>query len=390
MPNLLDTRPDLPLIQHVDYQTEVIIAHDGLEQRVGLRLKPRQRLEYRMMLPDETSIRKFRRDLFNDLGDTWQVPLWQDTVRMTAALAGGGTVVNGDFTLSDIMTGDDVLLLSPDELTFEIAEITATTPSSVILTIGSTNAYAINSAVVPIELAFAEDQSGYARRPTEVAELSLGLSLTTQKVLTGTGAPSITLHDTLNVLDRRPLNNSPEALSFFQGLTRIDFGNKFDVIEFGGRETKITRQKIYLANSRLERQYWKAFLDDVLGMREPFFVPTFRPDLVLSAQPAQGSATILVTDEPDYKVEYESSLAHQDLYLQTEGGDITRGIASSVDNLDGTITLTLDVALPNDPDLSTINVISFLERSRLASDRVTFQHFDTYTLVSISTQTIQQ
>ncbi len=388
MANLLNVRPDEPTTQIVEFGTNIFVSHDGLEQRAATKLKPRQSYEYDILLPSEDEIRKFRAALFNDLDDVFQVPLWHETVRITNDVPVGFTIIEGDFTFTDLAAGEDILLMDSEDAVFEVAEVNSIAAGQITVTTGTTFAYPPGSVVVPIVEAFAQDNSGYQRFPTKAATMPLSLDLRLQLAVGGAGAPSITLHDSLNVLDRRHLNDQNVSELFNRRITRMDFGRKFEVLADFGARTKIGTARQYLIDSKSELQYWKSFLTSIVGMREPFFAPTFRPDLVLDSQPAQGGSTITVSDEPDFKVEYEGSTAHEDLQFESGGILIHRGIASSVDNGDGTITITLDAALPGSFD--PITTVSFLERSRLGSDQVTFTHFNTFSIVQIAVQSIQR
>ena len=64
--------------------------------------------------------------------------------------------------------------------------------------------------------------------------------------------------------------------------------------------------------------------------------------------------------------------------METDGGFVWRRIDSAIDNLDGTITITLNEALPDNPEQSTILRTSILERVRFAQDEfvLNVQHRD--------------
>ncbi len=383
--NTLLLRPNQPFVQTVKYRTDVMQSHSGLEQRVALGEKPRQTYEARVLLPDEASIRKWRAAFYRDVTDNLRLPLWQETVRLTADHAAATTSFTGDFTYTDLAIGDDLIAIDGDT----VEELTVVTISASTLTTASTtNAFPAGSAIVPLENAQVPDGSGYQRYPTLAAQMPLTVDLKTQRDLDrGLGSPTLTTYKTLNVLDRRHLNQGLVDERMMWNVTKIDFGNSFE-IDVGRPYADIVTARRYLASDASERKWWKTFLHAVNGRREPFWVGTWRPDLVLFEQPSVGGSTIRVTDEPHWIDEYEGR--DDELQLETDAGTIYRGVASSVDNFDGTITLTLDSALPATSAGSTINVISFLEQSRLDADEVRFEHFSNYTKVAIGVRSIRQ
>ena len=98
---------------------------------------------------------------------------------------------------------------------------------------------------------------------------------------------------------------------------------------------------------------------------------------------------LTVQDTPNIIDEYSVSLAHDWLYLQTDGIDHLTSIASYVNNDDGTIDITMTTALNNDPDDSTVNIISHMEQSRLGSDVVKRENFNTYSVIAMALVTVQ-
>lgn len=387
--NTLFLQPDQPFVQTIRYKTDVIRSLNGKEQRIALRTLPRQQYDTRVLLPDEASIRKWRAALYRDITSNLKLPLWQEVVRTTVDHGSGTTTFTGDFMYTDLEVGDPVLVMSADEAVYEelsVVNITATT----LTTASTTNAFAAGSLVLPLENAQIPDGATYSRYPTLAAQMNLTLDLKVQRNLDrGLGSPSPIVYKTMNVLDRKHLNDALTDNQFNWNVTRIDFGDAFTV-KTDRLSADIATKRRFLIQSRSELKWWKTFIHAAKGMQEPFWAPTWRPDLVLYEQPSIGGSTIRVTNEPHWKNEYETTDPYGELQLETDGGILYRGVASSVDNFDGTITLTLDAALPGDAASSTINVISFLEQSRFDSDDFRFEHFSAFTRLQTGVRTIRQ
>jgi len=377
------------MTQIVKYRTDVLKAYDGTEARIKLRTNPRQSYQFSTLLADEATIREWRAALVRDLADSLELPIWHDAITTSADISASATTIPGDFSYSELASGDTVLIQSADALIYETRIVNTVAAGQITITVGTTSAYAQGSVIVPVIDAQMPDGAGFERYPTNAARFSLSLDLKVQPVIGGNGAAAIATHNSLNVLDRRHANDEPVNETFLLGMDLLDSINAFQVEKFQTYGDIVTVRK-YHVNSIAERQWWRAFLAAAHGMREPFYVSTWRPDLVIDTQPSIGGTTFLVTDAPNYVREYWYSAAHKSIHLETLGGTLYRLVTNAVDNMDGTITLTISPALPGDADSSTIESISFLELSRFGSDEVTFEHFSSRVVVTATIRTTQQ
>jgi hypothetical protein len=388
----LELRPESQR-QQLEFQTRILRAYDGSEQRLTTRCRPRQTFEMTWVLPTIGYARRLHLRLLRYQDTTFDLPLWGEEICVPGALTAGGTSIAANFQWTQIAVGSAVLIVDPEEATYEIRTVTAKT-SSTITVAALTNSYPARSFVVPLISVYAQGEPKLSRYRTAGAELSLTAVGVYQPPLVdgGTGAIALASYDGFTVLDKRHLSENTLDQLFDGGLTIIDFGNKLEqytpwVQDVGA----ISETRRFFIEDLEDRIWWNAFLNAVVGARETFLAPTWRDDLVLSAQPSVGATTILVTNDPNYNAEYEVSGAHDYLQLETAAGIIYRKVTNAVDNGNGTVTLTLDVALPATTAGSTISRISFLERVRLASDVVQFDvGAVTRALVTISTRTVQE
>lgn len=379
-------RPDAPVTQTLEYKTNILTSYNGTEQRIALRPDPRTKWEANIFLPDESEIRRWRADLSRDRVQ-FKFPWWPESVFTTADASATDTVISGDFTLAEIVQGDLILLVTQDEQTMEIAEVSSIAGGNVTVTTGITNAFPAGSEIVLLRRVQFPDNMILRRHSNNAARIGMTLHEMRQVAPTGKGAPSITTLGSLNVLDRRPMNTELIPEKFRMNVEVIDWGNKHQYAT-AWDYANVNRELRFMAQTESERQYWKAFLAAINGSREPFLAPTWRPDFVLDSQPTQGSDTITVQATPDIIDEYSGSLAHDWVYLQTNGVDHLSAITSYTDN-GSTIDIVMTTALNNDPDDSTINVVSHMEQVRLGSDTVLFEHFYDYIIVKISTEVVQ-
>lgn len=371
--------------QLIQFETDIITAYSGKEHRTALRPRPRQIFDMTFVLDNEDDIRSIRADLLDGLANPWKCPVWSEGVYVGTVLAAAATVIPADFSASDIAVGDEVYVQPNNESDGEFRTVTIRTQSSITVNSGVQGS-PVGARVFPVVTGYLADPTGYSRPPVATASMNVRLLVDGQKRIGGQGASEVETYQALRVLDRRPID---DEISFESGTRAVDFGNSFEVRSaWGYAEANYPRR--YNAEGKVERQWWKTFLGGVVGRQRQFFAPTWRSDLEVDTQPTQGDDEIIVRDVPDYISKYENSDVHHHIQLETAGGIIYREITNAVDNMDGTITITVSPTLPNDPDLSTIEVISFLELSRLGTDEIRLDHGHGRMTVNLSTRTVQE
>lgn len=378
--------PRVPLVQTIAYATDVIITTRGIEQRIATRPHARVSYEFDIPVSSELELRRIRTDLFNHTGEPWKVPLWEEAVRLLQPAS--GDLLTGNFEWLNVNSNDELFIMAPSgvfELAVAIAPITDT---EIALSENLTRTYPRGSIVTSVKEGVVRDATELSRYKVTAGRLPVEIDLIDQFPLGGS-ASNLTILGTLPVMDRRPLITDQVSESFLANLDRIDFGGKI-VQRTHWDYPSIVYSKAFKFTGALEFAYWKHLLEELHGRRKGFWCPTWRPDLELVEQPATGGSVIRVSNDPNFLESFGDSLSHKGLQIHTLGGLIYRRLVGITDNEDGTISLTLNVALPNDENLSSITQLSLLEHSRLASDSVRIQHDGLQSVVSLATQTLQQ
>jgi hypothetical protein len=114
---------------------------------------------------------------------------------------------------------------------------------------------------------------------------------------------------------------------------------------------------------------WLLWLSYRRGQYAPFWMPTWRRDFRLAVSAGAADTDLIVRDTGYTDSGFASEARRHVAVIVAGGGAITiypRRIEASVDNGDGTETLTLDAALGVDIDRAA--VLSFLVLARLADD----------------------
>ena len=135
--------------------------------------------------------------------------------------------------------------------------------------------------------------------------------------------------------------------------------------------------------------YWRAWLSAVNGRRVPFLMPTYQNDMNLSVAPALG-ATELVTEDTQI-AEYMKSTGIRRLMIRRKDGSIIyRRVVQCFLDMNRTVRLTLDASIGASAGNNEIDMISLLNLTRLASDRVALSHYTNHIELKFSTQTVDR
>jgi hypothetical protein len=387
MPDLLWI-PELPVIHVVEFFGSVLTAQDGSEQRAAQAIRPRQSLQLNYQFNTDKQIRQFRTELFKNLSTTWRVPLWWDPDRLSSDHSSGAGTLLGDFTLSDISSGDTIILIKQDDPDkvgqFDIHNVAVKSGGSILLdgTTLNENYPADTTWIFKLQNMRIRYDPSFSRHANSIEEFAVTFDFEDRPDLGGFGAvapPTFQQADDDNprqLLIKRALAPSPIDISVTDGGKRTDFGEEF--VQFTNfNNIAFSEAKHYSIINRAELRFWENFLKLVQGTREPFYVPTYRADLLALTQPfGPGWAGIDVADEAieaiglfDYSRWHEDP-GHKSLRFATDLGEQYREVLTVLDNGDGTVSITFAGLTA----MSVISEISFLERVRLAAGIIRFEH----------------
>lgn len=382
----LPYRPEQPVIQRVAWRTDIHTAADGKERRHATRVKPRQTVDYTMMLDDEET-RQIRVQLYLDGALSWMTPLWWESFVTTGEATSGGSTVTGTFTDHDLVDGQLVYIAPADGSRGSFEFLSGIVGST--LTISGTwdATYPAGARIHPAVTSYVARGQSYAQ-PAVEGYSTLQMSLTSNEYypLGGAGA-TVSTYKSLTLHDREPIVPTAVSESADMGTELIDFGGVQSLASIAIR-ANLTRSHVYLIESRAELQWWKKFLDTVVGMREPFYAPTYRHDLILQAAPVASDTKIYVEDNPEFTQSwFNAGGSHLDLQLETSQGIFRSAITGTTDL--GTYSqIDLGTALPAGP--LVVTKVSFLELVRLGSDVVTFKHAVGHSMVEMALTVIEQ
>lgn len=389
--------PEEPVVEVWTWLTDLIIAHNGSnEQRISVRAQPRRRVEAGLLLEDDVERQREYDRLYNRIGRDLVIPYYQYSTRLTAGAAITDTKIYFDPSKTDFRDDELAVIYRP------------TTDESFIVQLGTIESDGAQTAApLTVELQkYDIIAPGFVSRINNRTAISMttvagmlkfqAISEDFRSTFNRVGTPPvgsaavIDTYDGLNVLDRCPMvtGQVPETFDQDPHIHDNETGIHDQATSWlhpfidGMRKWNIKR-----ITDPNEMDYWRDFITEARGMREPFLMPSWREDLFLATTPNPADPKIEV-DSLSYSSQYFPYDTYKRLRLVNPDGDsIYRKVTAVEDQPGGTVLLTLNDPLPNDPAWGNGFEIQYLNKVRFGSDQVKLTHFTVNTILEASIRT---
>ena len=348
-----------PIIERLEFKTDVLLAYDGSEQRIALRQSPRRYFEFGFLVPTLLERQKLEAAISANGSQAWDLPIWTDSTPCTSAISHGDVVVYADTVGRDFVAGGKALLLATNgnSLIINISTLTTTQLNLSSAVVGS---WPIETAVIPLRTAYLE-QSQQISRFTGSAIYGVVRFL----------CDDISTWPTATETEYRdyPILTTPSNWS--QDIT-TDYQRKMQIVDFGvggiyrDDESSLPvfiQSHHFVLDSRQKITDFRKFLYSRRGRLNALWIPTFMPDLSFVAL----SSVYLDVVNIDYTTLYNQSINRRDIRIEMTNGNIYyRRIVASAVISNSVERLTLNNTLPS----SDIEKISFMMLGRLDADAI--------------------
>ena len=352
-----------PIIERLEWRTDVLLAYDGSEQRIALRQTPRRYFEFGFLVPTLLERQKLEASISANGSQSWDLPIWTDSTPCTSAISDSDTVVYVDTVGRDFVEGGKALLLAANGNTL-IINISTLTTTQLNLSSAVVGSWPIETSVIPLRSAYLE-QSQQISRFTGSAIYGVVRFLlddiSTHAVATLTQYRS---YDVLEIASnwKQDLNSD-----YQRKMQVVDFGNSVYRDDESGLPTFV-QGHMWALDSRQKITDFRKFLYSRRGRLNALWVPSFMPDLSFVSL---SSVVYLDVTNIGYTTLYNQSINRIDIRIELTNGNVyyRRIIASAV--VSGTVErLTLDSGLGVSITADDVEKISFMMFGRLDADAV--------------------
>jgi len=350
------------------YLTDVLVAYSDAEQRRGLRANPRRSLGFPITTTSSRETALLEAILFGSMQNPFALPWWPDALRLSSDLPSGSTAIPLDPSTRLFASGG-LAAIWRNAFDNELVSVANVDGSGLTLASGTANDWTANDCLVlPAFLARLASSVDVTRYSSGGIMADFAFSGEAGQVApAGSWSPEQYLG--IDVLEVSPNWTQDSKRTIARSLIVLDSKTGDVTVETKG-SSPISAAPIqcFLAD-RAEVDKFRAFLDRRKGRLVPFFAPSWNQDLILASDVLATDSTIRV-DVMNYTRFLFPSPSRRDIaFLAVTGERVYTRILNSVQNSDGTETLTLAAPIGT-AFRKDRTQISFLELVRLATDDV--------------------
>lgn len=349
------------VLETLEWLTDVLTGDDGTEQRISLRLSPRQSYKIESRVP-----RQFRASMDNLLYGwrhrLWGVPIWPEATRLTAAVGIGDSTLYLNTLYADYSVGGRCLIYLDYETMF-VGTIADIGDTYLEIEETMTKAIPVSAWVMPLKTGRLKANPAQDLQDGHRASVAATFLLTEAPAVEAS-TPDQTYNDIDVEMTMPVLSSGGKVNDVWQReMTVYDFSagvrRELSTWDYTRKSRSYTRQLRSRAGIWAMRQW----LMRRRGKAVPFYQPTYQADLVLTDLNGDIGSLIVCTGSyhPTMGVD-RVNLA----FFMSDGSMLLRQITGSEASTDGTMTIFLDSSI--DLARADIKHISYMGCKRLASD----------------------
>lgn len=365
-------QPDIPVKEILEWLTDILTSANDTEQRISLRLAPRQRIGMTVAHDDPVAWQTMHNVLFDWMPRIFGVPVWWEQRRLTSPAVTNDAVLTVDTTNGDFRIGGLVMIISTVDGSFEAFEIESFTDTVITLTSVVQHNYTIQDMVMPVRTAYLSQVPSGQRQPNGFETLNVEFS-TLDNIDLG-DATGATLLNGLVLLDDPNAIGSSLSESWSRDVTVLDGGTGRVFQTTLVDRSHLHSHKGWALNTYADVWRVRKLLHSFRGSLIPFYLPTSREDFTL-AEDIGGGATSFRVKNCGYTqfVQARAPMNYVRVVFQ-DGTYTVRRITGSAE--DGNQEL-IDIDSTFSGSIITIGSVKRMEiviLMRNEGDKVTIQH----------------
>jgi hypothetical protein len=359
-----------PIIERLEWATDVLTAHDGTEQRIKLRELPRREIEMAMLMTGRER-RSTEALIYGHGAAEFCAPIWHQLTRTTAPVMSGDYIVPVVTEHLDFYAGGLAFIAGVDF--FDVFEIDSVSPTQIVSKQKIDFNIPMGAEIMPAAIArFTSGQTAFSRFTGDVSYGVVRLSLNDAQDTTP--ATEATYRGVPVLVDKPNWIEDIDA-EFSRKLAEIDFGTGVRRYYDESGMPEIVQSHRRTMTTRTEIAGFRAWLYARAGRYAALWVPTWANDLIVTA--TIGAAAVIIDIEHTYYVRHMAQALHRrDIRIQLASGAVYyRRITASAEIDATTERLTIDSALGLIVQPADVVMVSFMAISRMDSDGVEIAYF---------------
>lgn len=380
-------QPESPITEDWAWQTDTMRSDNATEQRVATSPYPKRNFNMQFVFTEKSDLLR-EQALMVAFGGPFQVPLWQHQTRLKTDAASGAAALVFVAARTELRDGCKAYVFDRDG--GEIVTINAVTSTGASLTGVTTRAYSKRASICPVSAVIVGTNASMMRGNADnYGSMTLSLQETGFLIPFANvfNTAALTMFNGLPVLERNSIGKE-FVQSIDTGIKITDYGGVVDI-----RSPWLHPQFVYPRTFRCPKLfdasdwgYWRAFADYAKGSQNPFYLPTFRDDFGLALAPAPGGTSLHFTGTA-YADTFFPMAPFKAIAIFTAAGVHYATVSAAVSS-GGNSNVTFAPALPAGADWGTVEKVSLLLKVRIADDKISCKHENTYTDLTMSLRTV--
>lgn len=375
---LFPVLPEASVVETLEFLTDVMGHKDGTEQRVALRLNPRQFFELEFLLSEGPEMTRLDNVLFEWQHRLFGLPVWHERTPLTVAATASDTTVTVQQTAYRDLRVDGIAVVYTDDTTYDVLEVDSFTATTVTFKSPLLNSYPVGAFLVPARTAHIVDAVGGGRARVNLGQRRAVFRVVDNEVgsIASTAAfssyNSLVLFDDCNLVERDSLSET-----FERRITVIDEGTGVVMQDSAWDRNRRSSLKGFRAAGVQATWELRQLLHALRGRQVPFYLPTFWKDLEVNAPLVSSTSTMSIVNVGynRYVQERQPKNVIRVVFKPSVGqSPLIREVLSSSEVDPNNETLTLDGSWPSTFAVADVERVEFVEKSRFDTDRIALRH----------------
>lgn len=370
------------------WRTSIQTTIAGEEKRSAEFTWPRLSLNHKYMISstDYATSNKIRRHFYKDIKELWELPLFPDrTTLTTQADTGQSNLVLDEIAYRHFYEGRRCIVVnSTDDTSYETFDIITISGSTITVSDTLASTWPSNSYVYPLYAFRIAQAQEVDKSPENIDTFTISAveEFETERDFTYTiPTISVATYSGIDLFLNTPIEALKHSYTHPYTLTQY-LGKGLTYSYYDDEDTEITMATKYMEGSKQELWEIMEFFDNKQGRLEPFWVPTWGKDIIVTSA-ITVSGTVLDIENIEYTTYYLPSdiINRHVLFKFPDNTYACRKIVTSTST-----TITLDSALGTAVSAANLSKMynSFLIYGRFNIDELLVIYFHNQDIAKIS------
>ena len=356
------------ITEKISYMTDVLVGYSDAEQRRSLRSNPRRGLSFSILTMNERETALFDSLIFGWMQNPFGVPWWPDAQFLPADVAQCSDVVP-IATADRLFANGGLAVIWQNAANYEVLAVDVVSANNFTLSTPTQFSWEAGNAIVaPVFLARLPDKFDVSRWSSGGISADLDFAGEAGQIAPSFAATSPQYRG-IDVLDCSPNWSEAAKRTMKRSLVVLDSETGDITVEAKSVSPVPSAPLNLWLDGHDQVAAFRAFLDRRLGRLAPFWAPTWDQILLLLFDIAPTSSTITIQESGYTRYLFPSVARHDLAFIAADGSRHYARVTASVENGDGTETLSFAGPLGFTLQASQTQV-SFLTLCRLDADEI--------------------